>query len=255
MSSMTRANRKGGVSPLDAASATGESPATSLESFVAQLHTEGVEAGRKEAERLVRRAEEEAAEILRRARVEAEEVLAEARRGVADEQARGRAELELAIRDAVLGLKAALADVLRSILARGAEAHLTDPDLLASLLKEVVGAYARADAAGRPTQVRVPRKLAEALESWWLRELATALDGSGATPEFSATLEEAGFEYRVADGIVEVSVESAVETLMALVRPGLRELVSQSVVRATTRSAEAPLVPAGTAGASGRRTG
>ena len=230
MSKMTRADRRGDDASPDEQPATGESSGTSLESFVAQLHDEGVEAGRRDAEQLVRRAEEEAAELLRRARVEADALLEEARARAAEHAARGRAELELATRDAVLALRAALSDEIQSILARAAEAQLADPDLLASLVKEVVRAYAKADAAGRPTEIRVPRKLGKAFEEWWVRELATGISGDGAAPRLSGTLEGVGFEYRVGDGTVEVSVDSVVETLMALVRPGLRELMAETAL-------------------------
>jgi vacuolar-type H+-ATPase subunit E/Vma4 len=256
MSKMTRADRRGGDSSSREEPAADESSSgTSLESFVAQLHDEGVEAGRREAAQLVRRAEEEAAELLRRAEAEADALLEEARTRAADERARDRAELELAARDAVLALQAALSDVLRSILARAAESRLADPDVVASLLKEVVRAYAQADAAGRPTEVRVPRSLGDALEAWWVRELAAGIAGNGAAPVLSATLEEAGFEYRVGDGTVEVSVDSVVETLMGLARPALRELVAGTALPGRTIPTEARPASTGKARGRGRRGG
>lgn len=240
---MTRADRSENASTVAAAAAAAE---TTLESFVAQLHSEGVEAGRKEAEAVIRAAKEEAEEIVRRARGEAETLIAEARTEAEAAGARGRAELELAVRDAILQLQASLNAVLRALLERGVADHLADPGELKPLLREVVEAYARADAEGRPTEFRVPARAARSLEAWWSRELASAVaGGAGAAgvPPLSGSLEGAGFEYDVSGGTVEVSVESVVEKLMELVRPGLRgvvEAVANEAVAGAIPTASAP---------------
>ena len=230
---MTGAEGRGGtLPPPDEPSGPGRAGAT-LESFVALLHDEGIEAGRREAERLVGAARAEAEEILRAARAEAGALLDAALARSAEEETRVRAELELATRDAVLQLQATLAEVLRAAIARGVRAELSDGAFLKTLLLEVVTAYARADAAGRPTEVHLPRSLRDTFASWWLRELATSLTGAeaGPAPSIAAILEDAGFEYRVGGGTVEVSVDAATEKLMELVRPGLRELVAGAAAR------------------------
>lgn len=224
---------------------------TTLESFVAQLHRDGVEAGQKEAEAVVRAAEEEAEEILRRARGEARSMVAEAERAAERAEARGRDELQLAVRDGILQLEASLTAVLRALIVRSVDDELTAPDGLKPLLKEVVGAYARADAAGRPTEFRVPARVAQALEGWWTRELGAAVAGDGTVPELVGDLEAAGFEYQVAGGTVEVSVDSVVDTLVALIRPGLREVVQEAAGRGAEEVAPAREEPAGLAGVGG----
>lgn len=198
---------------------------TSLEAFVAQLHAEGVESGRKQAAELVQAAEAEAEEILRRARADAEIVAERAVREAEEAGARGRAELELAVRDAILQLQAALSVVLRSLIERSVEAHLADPESLKPLLREVVKAYARADASAEPTEFRVPPRALKALESWWIQELGSTVAANDGGPTLVGGLGDAGFEYHVGGATVEVSVESVVEKLMELVRPGLREVV------------------------------
>lgn len=230
---------------------TPEPAGSTLESFVAQLHNEGVEAGRREAERLADDARAEAEEIVRGARAEADAILAEARSRAAETETRGRASLELAIRDAILQLQAALTQVLGVILAGGVRSELADPDLLKALLETVLASYARADAVGRPTELRVPRDLATAFTAWWRQEMASALAADPPRPELKAVLDDAGFEYRLSTGgTVEVSVESTVEKLMELVRPGLHDLVAAAGAAALRQPpAEAlDLAAAGTRG-------
>jgi hypothetical protein len=239
---MTRAN----ASEEEAASAA-EAAETTLESFVAQLHDEGVEAGRKQAEEVIRAAEAEAEALLKRARAEAEAHAEEARAEAEAAGARGRAELELAVRDAILQLQATLNAVLRSLITRAAESQLSDPEALKPLLRDVVKAYARADAESRPTEFRVPAKAARELKEWWTSELGEALEGV----TLSGALTEAGFEYDVGGGTVEVSVDSVVEKLMELVRPGLREVVEE-VAQATATDALPQTTPSELAGTAGR---
>lgn len=232
---MERADRSDEATVAEAA----EAAETTLESFVAQLHSEGVEAGRREAEEVLRDAHTEAEAILRRARKEADALAAEAREEAEAAGKRARAELELAVRDAILQLQAALSTALRGLITRAAAEHLSDADELKSLLRDVVSAYARADAEGRPGEFRVPARAARELESWWTRELGAAV--SEDLPALSASLLEAGFEYDVGGGVVEVSVESVVEKLMELVRPGLREVVEE--VAKTAAAEAAPGTP------------
>lgn len=216
-----------------------ENAGLTLESFVAKLHSEGVEAGREEAKRLSAAARREADEIVRRARAEADALLADARERAAAERARAEAELELAARDAVIELRSELDRVLETLLSRAVEARLRDPAFLGPLLREMAAAYARADAEGRPREARVPRELAEQLEAWWLKEVAAGLRGENGL-RIQGALRDSGFEYRVSGGTVEVSVESTVEKLMALVRPRLREILDRGPVGTNGDQGDAP---------------
>ena len=233
----------------DAATATAERPGDAaemtLESFVEELHQEGVEAGRKEADALIREAEAEAESIVRQARSEAEELMEEARRNAEEAGSRGRAELELAVRDAILQLQAALTAVLETLVARAVEEQLTDPDQLKPLVRDVVVAYARADAAAEPEAFTLTDAAAGSLREWWAEELGRVLAGEREVPELQGTLGEAGFEYRVHGATVDVTAGSVVEQLMELVRPGLREVVEQVAREAVAEvgASEAPVLP------------
>lgn len=198
---------------------------TTLESFVAKLQAEGVEAGRREADRLTAEAEAEAREILRKARVQAERLEAEAASRVEAELERGRAELRLAFRDTVLELQAALRSALEGVLAGAVEEAMRDPSFMAELVREAVTAYARSDAEG-VEEVRMSPESLERLKTWASGELAALLGAEVAL--VNGPMADAGFEFRVRGGTVEVTVEAVTAKLLELVTPHLREVVARA---------------------------
>ncbi|MEJ2677844.1 MAG: hypothetical protein P8174_02075 [Gemmatimonadota bacterium] len=80
-------------------------PSATLESFVSRLHADGVEAGRKEAERLLQDARDQAEGIIGAAEEEARRIVESAEAKAKRETERVNAELRLAARDAVLQLR------------------------------------------------------------------------------------------------------------------------------------------------------
>ena len=199
---------------------------TSLESFVAQLHRDGVTAGQREAERLLHQAREEAAELLRGARAEAGSLLLQAREQAAAERQRGEAELQLAARDTLLQLYSAINRVLEQLLQGAVDGVLRDPAFLPQLVSDVVAAYARADAAERPTAVQLPQAAADQLEAWSAQLLAAGLARDA---DVQATLRDSGFEYRLTSGgTVEVNTAGIVDQLLEYLRPRLREVVANA---------------------------
>jgi len=119
-----------------------------IESFVAKLQAEGVEAGQEQAAKLQAEAETEAREIIARAEAEAEKVIADARREAENTLARSRTEVELAARDVALKLRAALNRALTGILAVTVEEQLSNAEFLKKLIEGVVSRYAVSDREG-----------------------------------------------------------------------------------------------------------
>lgn len=204
-------------------------PETTLESFVAKLQEEGVEAGRREAEQLTREAEAQARQILREARAEAERLREEAQSGAKAEQERAHAELRLAFRDAALELQASLGRVLEAILTGAVEERLQDAEFLDALVREVVTAYARSDATGDDLELRLAQESVDRLEAWSGEELAARLRSEGVDLDADNVLGNAGFELRVGDGTVEVTAASVTEKLLELVTPRLRAVVAEAM--------------------------
>lgn len=207
-------------------------PSASLESFVSKLHADGVEAGRKEAERLIQDARDQAESIIGAAEEEARRIVESAESKAKRETERVNAELRLAGRDAVLQLRSALDAVLATVLRRAAAKELNNPALIADLLREVLSAYTAADAAGRSgIEVRVSRDLSDELADWGMKQLGQSLKNGGPV-NLTATLADAGFEYRIAGSTVEVTPDAALEKLRELVSPRLRELLSDATKEA-----------------------
>ncbi|MEJ2184733.1 MAG: hypothetical protein P8Z36_02240 [Gemmatimonadota bacterium] len=211
-----------------AAGARSKASPTTLESFVSKLHADGVEAGRKEAERLIEEAKEQAETIIGAAEAEARRIVESAEADAKRETERVDAELRLAGRDALLQLRSTLDAALAVILRGAAAKELNNPAVVGDLLREAVAAYAGADAAGRSgMEIRVSRDLSDELADWGMKELGHALKDGGAV-DLHATLADAGFEYRIGGSTVEVTPDAALEKLKELVSPRLRDLLNDT---------------------------
>lgn len=202
--------------------------AESIESFVARLQADGVEAGRKQAREIVQQAEDQAKQVIDSARRQAEQIVAEARREHESMLKRAETELQVAARDAVLALGQTLNKVLNVVLARGVGDVLGDPQVLRQVLHDVVLQYAKADAAGERIDIRVNHEMLGKLCEWALGEMRGGEKGR-LSIELADGLRGGGFEYSVKDSTVEVTVNSVVELLTGMVTPKLAELVGRAM--------------------------
>ena len=203
--------------------------AESIESFVSKLQNEGVEAGRKEAEKIRATAQHEADHTLKEARQQAEKIVEDAKREAADILQRGQTDLDLAARDTVLRLRETLGRALRAVLVTGTEQALGDPEFLKALIHDVVMQYAQSDREGKTgVEVRVSDEVKDQLTDWCRQQLAPEAQQAGAAVDIQGGLAEAGFEYQVQDANVEVTKASVVETLQGLVSPRLRDMLAKA---------------------------
>ncbi|HUU59839.1 MAG TPA: HrpE/YscL family type III secretion apparatus protein [Phycisphaerae bacterium] len=210
--------------------------AETIEAFVARIQSEGVEAGKKQAKKLLSDARKQADEIVQQARTEAEKIIADA-----DEQAkalldRSRTELHLAARDTVLKLRATLAHAVELVLAGAAAEKLTDVDFLGKILHELVLLYARSDLEHAGVMsFDVPPDIRGKLAGWALREIGQeSVDGLRRRINLTGTLAQAGFEYNFTGATVEVTQDSVVAMLKEMVTPRLREILEQAAAETKT---------------------
>lgn len=204
--------------------------AETIESFVAKLQQEGVEAGQQQAEQIRADAEKQARETVEQAQAEAERIRNDAKKEAEDLLARARTELDLAARDAILRLQEALARALEGVLSRQVGEDLEDVGFLRELLHELVRQFAQSDFECRQTlRIDVKPEVRDQLVSWAMDELAAEAKGEKHHGlDLKGTLGDAGFEYTCDGSTVEVTRESVVETLMDLVGPALREVVRKA---------------------------
>jgi vacuolar-type H+-ATPase subunit E/Vma4 len=204
--------------------------AETIESFVAKLQTEGVEAGQQAAEKLRGEARQEAETIVADAKSEAEKIVADANAEAESILARSQTELKLAARDAAMRLRDALGRALSAALAAGVEQKLGETDFLGKLLHDIVLLYSKSDAKGTKTvKINVAEDMLQSLTDWAVKEIGDDDKARHVGIDLKGTLKQAGFEYTVAGATVEVTVDSVVEVLSELVGPNIRALFDQGL--------------------------
>jgi V/A-type H+-transporting ATPase subunit E len=203
--------------------------AETIESFVAKLRQEGVEAGRAAAEQHLAKARQEADVVLADARAKAARIVQDAQAQAEGNLAKGRTDLELAARDVAMRLRETLGRAVREVLAAATRQQLSDPEFLKTLLHDVVIQYAQADIEAKSAvKINVAPDMQAKLADWTMA-LMHKPELHQVTLDLQGTLAEAGFEYQVGGANVEVTVDSVTEALSDLVSPGLREILQRAM--------------------------
>jgi len=203
--------------------------AETIEAFIDKLQADGVQAGREAARKIHAEAEQRAQQLIQEAQARAKEIVERAEAESRRIQERTETELELAARDTVIRLCESLHRALQEVLAAMASEQLGDPEFLRELLHDVVMQYVRADIARDGTiTINVSEEMRRRLTHWAIQALHKDLMSSGTGVDLHGSLVGAGFEYKVSDGTVEVTVESVVEVLSELVGPELRAIVDRT---------------------------
>lgn len=200
-----------------------------LESFVDRLRLDGVEAGRKAAEQILREAEQKAQQLLREAEEQAKQMMDAAREESEKILARTQTELTLAARAAMARLREALSQAATAVLSRGVGQKLDDPQFLGELIRDVVLQYARADAAGHTAiTINLSEAMRHRLADWVIATFHKGDERLGVSVDLHGALRGAGFEYRLSDGTVEVTSEAVARVLSDMVKPEFRQLLASA---------------------------
>ena len=209
----------------------------SIESFVKKLQSEGVDAGKDAAEKIKKEAKREVEKILADAKAAAEKIVVKAENDAERQLCRAQNELELAVRDAILKLGESLGRVLSGMLARRVEQKLSDPDYLGEIMREVIIAYAKADAGQTPRiEINIPKKMRDKLNDGALADIFQNLQGDRDMLALKSSFTKAGFEYKIQGATVEVSPDSVSELLSEMVNPDLQEIIAKIVGKMGKRS-------------------
>ncbi len=201
-----------------------------IEAFVETLKSEGVDAGKKAAEKIEADAQTQADQIIAKAKAKADQMIAEADVEAGKIKSRMDSSLELATRDALLALKEQLSQLLNRLLAKEVETALSKEDTLASVLREVIPAYAKGEAQGSASaEVLLPKALKGKLLDSTLKELVKTLKGQGIQADVQSSLAQAGFEYKIEGSTVEVNTDSVTALLAELIDPELRHILDSAI--------------------------
>jgi V/A-type H+-transporting ATPase subunit E len=202
---------------------------TDIETFVKTLESEGVDAGRKAAQKIEADAKEQAEKILAEGKAKAEQIIKDANSEAEKIKARMNSSLELATRDAIYMLREKLTEQLKNLLQLNVGKALNDEDTLANVLREVIPAYTKADAAGKQnTEVNISGELKSRLLEGTLRELKHSLKEKSAELDVKYNLAKAGFEFKVEGSTVEVSTESVTALLSEMIDPELQQFLEKA---------------------------
>ena len=200
-----------------------------IESFVKTLESEGVEAGKKAAQKIEAEAKEKAEKIISEANDTAKQIIQDAQAEAEKVQARMSSSLELATRDAIFLLREKLGQQLEIILKLNVEKALHDEGTLVHILREVIPAYAKADTEKElKTEVNISPDLKSTLLETALGELAQALKGQNVQMDVSQNLAKSGFEYKIEGSTVEVSTDSVTSLLTEMIDPELQQFLAKA---------------------------
>ncbi|MFA4835874.1 MAG: hypothetical protein WC749_07395 [Dehalococcoidia bacterium] len=199
-----------------------------IESFLSKLKSEGIDQGKLEAEQLRSKAQRESGQVLSDAKAQAAKIVADANAEAASIMARSRTELELASRDAILKLRESLEKALQTVVSGPIEAQLKDVEFIKELIRSVTARYVEADIHGTGSvKINVTPAMQKQITDWAVNQLRKAVKDGSHGVDLKASLKQAGFEIGFRGGTIEVTQESVVESLMQLVGPGLREILSK----------------------------
>ncbi|MFC1795094.1 hypothetical protein ACFL3Q_16105 [Planctomycetota bacterium] len=202
---------------------------TNIESFVKTLESEGVDAGKKAAMKIEAEAREKADEINAEAKETANQIIAEAQAEAEKIQARMNSSLELATRDTIFLLHEKLSSQLSNILKLNVKQALNDEETLLNVLREVIPAYAKADAENKiTTEINISNNTKSRLLETSLRELAHSLKDQNVQLKISYNLANEGFEYKIEGSTVEVSTDSVTSLLAEMIDPGLQQFLEKA---------------------------
>lgn len=199
----------------DERSEKGSSAMENLDALLNKIRSEGVEAAKAEAAKVLAAAKAEAEAIVAKAKAEAEAAEAKAK-AEAERAAQGaEATIRQAARDVVLKLGQDVAALLERTLGGAVDETLKPGPLVERLVAEAVASYLREGAV----EVAVPEALVPALKA----RLAAQGEVTVVTDPRMGT----GFKVRLAGGRVEhdFSGDSVTAALAALLRPQLAELL------------------------------
>jgi V/A-type H+-transporting ATPase subunit E len=209
----------------------------SIESFVEKLQSEGVEAGQEAAEKIKKEARREAEKILADAKADAEKIVVKAKRDAERQLSRTQNELELAVRDAILKLGESLGRVLSVMLARRIEQKFCEPDYIGEIMREIIIAYAKADAGQAPRiEINIPKNMRDKFNDSALEDLCQNLHGDQDMLDIQSSFPNAGFEYKIQGATVEVSPDSVSELLSEMVNPDFQEIIAKVVAKMGEKS-------------------
>lgn len=138
--------------------------AQGVEQFIQQLRDKGVEAGQREADRLVDEARKMALEIVQKANGEADEMKAKIKKDIEQDKAASEAALKLAFRDTVLRLKSEITSQFAAQVKNLVSVTMHDRESLRKLILEVIHEILTKDIENQPIEILISPEILSGTE-------------------------------------------------------------------------------------------
>jgi V/A-type H+-transporting ATPase subunit E len=194
--------------------------ATDVAAFAKQLKEEGIEAAKREAETIISEAKAKAGRIIAEANGAAQKMKEDAAAEISRDRQRSEAELRLAARDQILGVKQQIERVASALLKEKVAQALSTEEVVKSALLELV----RSQKTGREWELSLGPTVGKPLAQAVVDELFKT---DGAKVKLAEGLKRAGFELKTHAGteVIDVSDESVTEVFRRLLSPELQKIL------------------------------
>ncbi|HOY66256.1 MAG TPA: hypothetical protein PLP29_05155 [Candidatus Ozemobacteraceae bacterium] len=191
--------------------------------FTKQLREDGIEAARREAEKILADAKAKAEHEKEQAKAAARRLVQEGEAEAARHRQKVEAELRLAARDLILDVKKRLENLTRGLLQPVVAEKLSAADVVEASIKELL----KTQKTGREWEVALGPVVGAKLTQAAVSDLFKTADGRARLGE---TLKTAGFTLRdAASGeVVELTEASVSEAFGRLIAPELRALLDKA---------------------------
>jgi V/A-type H+-transporting ATPase subunit E len=131
--------------------------ASGVKELIDRLRDEGVQAGKDEANRLVKTAEEKAVAKVAKARKEAQQITDKAKAEIEAERAAAKESLKVAIRDTSLELEADLKAAFAAHVKRLVSMELQDREFLREMILLIAGQATKDKIEGKDVAIKIPQ--------------------------------------------------------------------------------------------------
>jgi V/A-type H+-transporting ATPase subunit E len=195
-----------------------------IDELTGKLLEEGVNKGKKEAERLIEEAKKHAADIISDARKAAKQIHEDAVKQMNDLKKSTASEIKLSSEQALSSLKQSIANTITAkIIDSNVQQTLSDPAVIKTLLTDLISNWKSGD--GADLEILLPAGKKEELDAN-LREALQKELSAGFTITYDGSL-KAGFQVGQKEGGYKISIsdEDFSTFIKSYIRPKTKELL------------------------------
>ncbi len=195
---------------------------TDVASFARQLKEDGIEAAKKEADKLIEAARAKAKEIQDEAKASISRMEKEAQEQIDRDRKKAEADLKLVGRDLVLGVRKTIEETAAALLKQSVSKALSTEDTVKTGLLELL----KTQKTGREWELALGPTVGKKLATTVVEDL---FKQAGALAKLKSALEKEGFQLTSKGGteVIEVTEDSVVEAFRRLLSPELAIILGQ----------------------------